>query len=431
MAQTITYKIIGSYPPFGVELALNGAVIDNQVHDMEGIYSFTNLSNIGEYSVTIYDTASGVKTGTKNLTTTLTPPPNFGSGFSTDVDNIIETSDNKYLSIGPFIYYNGNAKNRIVRLNTDGSVDNSFNIGSGFNDAPKSLIETSNNKYLIGGVFINYNGNAKNRIIRLNTDGSVDNSFNIGSGFDFSLSSIIETSDNKYLIGGQFTNYNGNVKNRIIRLNTDGSVDNSFNIGSGFNTSVWKLIETSDNKYLIGGQFTDYNGNVKYRIVRLNTDGSVDNSFNIGSGFDGTVLSIIETSDNKYLIGGQFTDYNGNAKNRIVRLNTDGSVDNSFNIGSGFDSFVWELIETSDNKYLIGGQFTNYNGNAKNRIIRLNTDGSVDNSFNIGSGFNDAPKSLIETSDNKYLISGQFTDYNGSDENRIILLNTDGSIYNQ
>jgi len=141
MAQTITYKIIGSYPPFGVELALNGAVIDNQVHDMEGIYSFTNLSNIGEYSVTIYDTASGVKTGTKNLTTTLTPPPNFGSGFSTDVDNIIETSDNKYLSIGPFIYYNGNAKNRIVRLNTDGSVDNSFNIGSGFNDVEMQKIE--------------------------------------------------------------------------------------------------------------------------------------------------------------------------------------------------------------------------------------------------------------------------------------------------
>ena len=60
MAQSLTYEVKGTYPPFGVELYLNDIVVDTQVHETEGIYSFDNLGS-GNYSIIVYDTVSGVE----------------------------------------------------------------------------------------------------------------------------------------------------------------------------------------------------------------------------------------------------------------------------------------------------------------------------------------------------------------------------------
>ena len=89
------------------------------------------------------------------------------------------------------------------------------------------------------------------------------------------------------------------------------------------------------------------------------------------------VDKLVETSDNKYLVVGNFTGYDGTSINRMVRLNTDGTIDGTFNIGTGFNADVDDVIETSDGKYLVGGSFTQYNGDGHNRIIKLDTDGSV------------------------------------------------------
>src|SRR5690606_15199112 len=137
------------------------------------------------------------------------------------------------------------------------------------------IIEDSNSKYLIGGDLIIYNGTSFNGLIRLNQDGSIDNTFNFSGG---SIRSIIQDSSGKYVIGGNFTTYNGITSNRIIRLNQDGSIDNTFNIDVVFDTVIFTIIQDGSGKYVIGGQFgTPSNG-----LVRLNQNGSVDNSFNIG-----------------------------------------------------------------------------------------------------------------------------------------------------
>src|SRR5690606_18597760 len=219
--------------------------------------------------------------------------------------------------------------------------------------------------------------------------------------------SLIEDSNGKYLIGGTFETYQGVSANRIIRLNQDGSRDNTFNIGSGFNTintTVYSLIEDSNGKYLIGGIFETYQGVTSNNIIRLNQDGSRDNTFNIGTGFNSGILSLIENSNGKYLIGGVFETYQGVSANRIIRLNQDGSRDNTFNIVTGFNSSILSLIHDSIVIYLIGGVFETYQGVSANRIIRLNQDGSRDNTFNIGTGFNSGISSLIEDSNGKYLI---------------------------
>jgi uncharacterized delta-60 repeat protein len=293
--------------------------------------------------------------------------------------------------------------NIFTRLNSDGSIDNTFITGTGFNNPVNTIAVQSDGKILVGGQFNSYNGVSSNVIIRLNSDGSQDSSFVIGTGFNGNVNSIVIQSDGKILLGGIFTTYNGVTSTRIIRLNSDGSIDNTFITGTGFNSTVNTISIQSDGKILVGGQFNSYNGVSLNRIIRLNTDGSQDTSFVIGTGFGGIVNSISIQSDGKILVGGQFTSYNGVSLNRIIRLNTDGSQDTSFNIGTGFNNAVNTITIQDDGKILVGGQFTSYNDISSNSIIRLNSDGIYTNSEFI-SYYSVSNIKLVEYGGNLHLV---------------------------
>jgi uncharacterized delta-60 repeat protein len=154
-------------------------------------------------------------------------------------------------------------------------------------------------------------------------------------------------SDGKILVGGSFTTYKGLTQNYIVRLNTDGSLDSTFDVGVGFDNQVRAITIQPDGKILVGGNFTTYKGLTQTRIVRLNTDGSLDSTFDVGTGFNTLVLSLLTQSDGKILVGGNFSTYKGLTQNFIARLNIDGSLDSTFNIGTGFNSTVFEISSVS------------------------------------------------------------------------------------
>jgi uncharacterized delta-60 repeat protein len=361
---------------------------------------------------------------------------NIGTGFTDIVRVIVPQPDGKILVGGEFTSYSGVTSNRIIRLDTGGTIDNTFNIGTGFSGNVRTIALQPDNKILVGGEFTSYDGTNSNRIIRLDTGGTIDNTFNIGTGFTNTVLSIALQPDNKILVGGEFTSYDGTNSNRIIRLDTGGTIDNTFNIGTGFSGNVRTIALQPDGKILDGGEFTSYSGVTSNRIIRLDTGGTIDNTFFIGNGFNSAVNIIKLQPDGKVLVGGEFSIYDGPTRNRIVRLNTGGTIDNTFNIGTGFGIGIgFPVVSTialqPDNKILVGGVFTSYNGTTSNNIIRLNTGGTIDNTFNIGSGFDITVLSIALQPDGKILAGGAFTSYNGTTSNRIIRLNTGGEIYNE
>jgi uncharacterized delta-60 repeat protein len=212
----------------------------------------------------------------------------------------------------------------------------------------------------------------------LNADGSNDSTFNLNSNVDYwDIPAICIQNDGKIVIGGRIATYFTNIRPyNILRLNNNGSIDVSFNAGgTGFQYpagDVKTIALQSDGKLLIGGIFTSYNGLTSNKIIRLNSDGSKDNSFVIGSGFNNDVYSIILQSDGKILVGGKFTSYNGISVTGITRLNNDGTLDNTFVAGTRFDNYVNSIAIQSDGKILTGGEFINYNEITLRRIIRLN-----------------------------------------------------------
>ncbi|MBI4646393.1 MAG: delta-60 repeat domain-containing protein [Bacteroidia bacterium] len=169
----------------------------------------------------------------------------------------------------------------------------------------------------------------------------------------------------------------------IVLLNVNpfaqsGSIDLSFNPGTGTTSTIFTTAIQSDGKIIIGGAFTSYNGTAINRIARLNTDGTLDGTYNPGTGASSTVRTTSIQSDGKIIIGGDFASYNGTAINYIARLNADGTLDGTFNPGTGADNDVYTTAIQSDGKIIIGGNFTSYNGTARNYIARLNTDGTLD-----------------------------------------------------
>lgn len=370
------------------------------------------------------------------------------SGFSNQVFTIAEQANGKILVGGAFTFYNDSVSELgyFFGARTEAIVDTKFSgVTTGFDGYVLSAATQSDGKILVGGSFTSYNGNnaAPDRLIRLNSDGAMDLSFSgITSGFDNNVYSISMQPDGKILVGGWFASYNGNgaAPDGLIRLNTDGSVDASFSaITSGFNSWVKDIAIQDDGKILVGGNFTSYNGSgaAPDRLIRLNSDGSVDGSFSgIVSGFNGEVDSVLIQSDGKILVGGFFTSFNGSAAapDRLIRLNSDGSVDASFSgIVSGFNASVLDVAITEDGKILAGGSFTSYNGevSSPDGLIRLNIDGSVDTGFSgIVSGFDSSVMSLVIQDDGRILAGGIFTSYNGnaSAPDRIIRLNPNGTI---
>ncbi|HRX81642.1 MAG TPA: delta-60 repeat domain-containing protein, partial [Pirellulaceae bacterium] len=140
------------------------------------------------------------------------------------------------------------------------------------------------------------------------------------------------------------------------------------------------------------GKFRDAESNARTPLDGTGDDiginSAVDLSFNPGAGTNGRVDFVALQADGKALIGGTFTTVDGVSRNNIARLNPDGSLDNTFTPGTGTNGPVLSVALQADGRILIAGDFTAVNGVLRNDIARLNSDGSVDTTFNPGSGTN-------------------------------------------
>jgi uncharacterized delta-60 repeat protein len=365
----------------------------------------------------------------------------FAGGTDPSVTDIDILSTGKLIVSGEYTTYRGTSANRVVQLNDDGTIYSGFSYGSGFTpDTTNQVVELSNGKLIFVGQFTNYNGTSCTRIIGLNADGTVYTGFTTGTGFNGDPGPIERQSDDKVIVGGRFWTYNGTTSPKIVRINTNGTIDNTFVVGSGFtsggtytdlNVEVSCLAIQSDGKIIVGGTFDAYRGTSANRLVRINTDGSYDTSFSgVTTGFNSLPVSIKIQTDGKILVGGYFTSYNGTTRNRLVRLNSDGSYDTSFSgFTTGFNAEVLAIEFTYDNNILCGGNFTTINGSNRLRLAGLNPNGSVLAAAALSSGINARVDSLAVLPDGDIYVGGIFTNIQGVTVQRFARLGRNGLVY--
>ncbi|MCU0440358.1 MAG: putative Ig domain-containing protein [Raineya sp.] len=369
----------------------------------------------------------------------LNPDGSLDNSFQSNLPNIYSVSYRKvYVQADGKILLGGrfevNGHYNVIRLNSDGSLDNTFQ--SAF-DSPSTavtihtLLVDDNNKILIAGSFSQEIGGITfSNIARLNMDGSVDHSFNTNGIIGSTVRSLAIQSDGKILVGGNYTNYSSVCQ--VARLNINGSLDTSFFVSYNLAGGVHTISIQSDGKILIGGSMSQIN-NIRpiNAFARLNLDGTIDNSFKTNTGIhhSGSPSIIIPQDNNKILVAGIFSSYDDVPCSYITRLNMDGTVDNTFNISGGTNNGgITTVAIQLDGKILIGGTFTRFNGNnGHNRILRVNSDGSLDNTFNPGTAFSNDVHYIKVQPDGKILVGGSFLNFQGNYNPFIIRLNPDGS----
>jgi uncharacterized delta-60 repeat protein len=358
-------------------------------------------------------------------------------------------ADGKVIIVGDFTSYDDNLRSGIARFNADGALDLDFNPGVDMiynpgthtNGIIYAIAIQSDGKFVIGGSFSFYrDGKAINRIARLNTDGSLDDSFDSGIGADWDVRAIAIQPNGKIIIGGYFSAYNGNTSQRIARIESNGMLDISF---AGYGISMYSAVVSSiaiqpDGKIIIGGIFNIYRSELGANIsniARLFPDGTLDVYFSLSAGSQSALLGIGSNtvkyinalalrSDGNIILGGGYPSY---PFARANMLRSDGTADPAFTPDTGPDPAKAIAIQ-SDGKIIIGGSFTSYNGATSNHIVRLNPDGSTDYDFNPGTGANGDIETINLQSDGKIIIGGNFTEYNGTNINGYAQLDTAGTL---
>jgi uncharacterized delta-60 repeat protein len=408
--------------------------------------------------------------------------PTFNASVYTNTPSGATTlavqADGKALVGGSFRVANGIARHGIVRLNQDGSTDTSFNPPDLLDPATGSLGGTvnsivfqSNGKILVGGRFVVL-GSTYRDLIRLNTDGSLDTTFaNYSAQFanDEFISKIVVRPNDVIFIGGSFSiGTNSSARNTLAKLdangaidigftiaafggaardfavqpdekvvvadvnvgrfNQDGSPDNSFTIAVT-NAMIRRLVLQPDGKILVGGDFNNINGFLQGRIGRLNPDGSVDVNFNTnGTGANTeSVYDISLAADGKIFVGGTFTLFNGVARNKVAKLNADGTLDTSFvyTPAQPGSTIIYDVEAQIDGKLLIAGNFTN---TTTDTVSRVNPNGSFDTGFTAKIGVSGRVREIVQQTDGKILIVGDFPIVNGVARNSLARLNADGTL---
>lgn len=398
----------------------------------------------------------------------------IGSGFNGFISAIAIQPDGKLVAVGNFSLFNGQPVSNMVRINTDGSLDTSFGTGlTGY--ATSVNYSSASNKLIIAGEFSSFNGAPASQVAVINLDGSIDASIStseLASTGDAIMSSATElvaaganAKVSKFATTGVPVRYaptgagsadviiklvplqSGKIlavgrpkklANVIFRLHSDLTLDTSFNPGlaAGSLATIFDMAVQADGKMVLIGNFSFVNGVEKKGIVRLESDYSIDETFQVTEGFgtDAYFYSILYQPDGKLLIVSGADSYNGTAIKQMVRLNADGSIDNTFSTNGPFFTCslcgvtpTLKAVSGANGTTMLAGSFINFAGVLTSKyLIRLTAGGTLDPSF---STTTDGPLTAIaRQADGKFIIAGNFTSVNGASANYLARIHPDGSL---
>lgn len=376
---------------------------------------------------------------------------------------VAQQADGKLVVVGQ-TQNDGNQDAVITRYNTDGSIDTSFGsngvviqpIGNS-HDQARGVVVQDDGKLVVAGITNNASTSYDIFVARYLSDGSLDTSFGsngvvvtaLSSSGDYAESLLLQP-DGKLVVAG-YTNGTG----MLVRYNSDGSLDTSFN-GSGIATgtsgfSFIGMALQTDGKLVATGSFSNGSDN-DFAVTRFNSDGSVDSGF----GTNGTVLtdlggndigrSVIVQADSKLVVVGYF--FAGAAPNiAVARYNSNGTLDSSFDADGMLTlavgpsaSYGWDVLQDAGGKLVIAAESFIASGTMFDfTLVRLNDDGSLDTSYNtdgIATGaidaaaYSDRPRRILQQPDGKLVVVGSsFTSIStNTTDFSVARFNTDGSL---
>jgi len=308
----------------------------------------------------------------------------------------------------------------VIRINANGTLDETFiaPIFSQYSNVNSVTIQPADGKIVVGGSFsVEYDSKTYENIIRLNTDGSVDGTFNSGftSLFSSYVNKVIAVNDGIIVYGNDNNEYNGVVVDAVTKLNTDGTLNTEFNdnfvaLSGSFNFNDFSDIEVLSN----GKILVPYSIGNDGHVLKINANGTQDETWTTNLVFTNNVFdSLYEDANNNIFCAGEGAATDGiNNYYNLVKLNSDGTVDDTFIYPENLlpaQHYIVSIETQPDGKVLIGGWFYSYGNQYRRYIQRLNSDGSLDETFSSPYSFNGIVLDIKYLGQNEIWVAGIFS----------------------
>jgi uncharacterized delta-60 repeat protein len=295
------------------------------------------------------------------------------SNFNGAVKALALQSNGSILVSGAFTAYGASSTPGFARLNYDGSADSNFNSNLGTGPAGGSVqraLQLGNGTILLAGDFVSFNGDFVNFNAAALTDTGMRDTSWLAQGANAAILDIAQQSTGRVLMVGDFTTFNASTAHHLSATYGTGAnfgmTDISFN-NAGFDGQARRLAVQDNDAVVVTGSFTHYGAVSVPGLVRVSANGTIDTSFQakIGTGPDSDVLDLHwNTANRTLLLVGSFENFDGHACHNIVRLKEDGSIDTSFNVDTGFDGTISTAKILANGDIAIGGLQFNYLGAA-------------------------------------------------------------------
>jgi uncharacterized delta-60 repeat protein len=332
----------------------------------------------------------------------------FDPNANDTVNFVVVQPDTKILIGGDFRALSPNGggpvtRNHIARLNPDGTLDTGFTpTAGGVGSTIYTIALQTDGKVLVGGSFATFGGQARNNIARLNTDGTLDNTFDPNvTGTNSAVYSIAVQTDGKIVVGGYFTAIGGQTRNYLARVDATTGLADSFD--ANLDSYIATIAIQPDGKILIGGDFQSVSGQTRHHIARVNASGLTD-TFDPNS--DGIIYSIVLQPDGKVLAGGDFSFIGGQVRHDVARLDGTTGLADYFNPNmTGF--YVNTIAMQADGKVLLGGAFNRIGFQTRNNFARVDAINGLADSFDPNP--NNVVFASANQADGKILVGGPFT----------------------
>lgn len=219
-------------------------------------------------------------------------------------------------------------------------------------------------------------------VIRMERNGDLDQTYRSGNvtGADNITDAYLDSEDGVVVVG-EFTQFDGVAANRIVRIGTDGQLDDSYmaNIGSGANGPINMVrYNETHGKAVVVGNFTTFNGQPRQGIALLNEDGTLDETFVPREIAGGRINFGAMLNSGKIVISGTFNRYDSVARPGFLILDGDGASTQRFNVPGSFVGQLYQAVETLTtnrrNGLLLMGNFSRFNGEAVNNVVMVEVD---------------------------------------------------------
>lgn len=356
----------------------------------------------------------------------------------------------------------------VARYNTDGSLDNAFgaggiaqyDIGNGAEDSARDLIPMLNGQIMVVTRALDIvSGDMLAGLTRLNADGSLDMSFGTGgtvlhsiTGSDLNPQHVQVQMDGKYLLSGRTDEFQ-DAELLVMRCNTDGSLDTTYGNGGFVTVGAFNSFDIAANAQLllsnellcVGWAFDDVAGDDTRTIWKFDVNGDPVNSFgNAGlvtmMDFTGVDLYRAVVANLTHLFAGGSVTPASNSDMVVNKFDLNGQLDVSFGSAgtvlydhAGQNDDVQELFLDQNGKVLVAGTVRQATGEEDFGLLRLNADGSLDNSFGTVGVFtynevlDDDVETAIVQPDGKVLLLGVTDDGGPNQDIMLVRVNANPS----